>query len=321
MYTARIPFRTPPATRIAEQDAAIEVAGLRYALTWDGYYYVLTATGFPAEADAKKFLVQAQASFAWLLLEKGVAAEADLEPQEIRYFDDPAEAAANIGKSFGGRRWERVDTIIQGSQSAVYPSEKEVRVATALPGNVYTSIPTAHALEVLAQGAGREDSHRVAEDKKLAVALALYGAYFTEQSAKARFLTLVMALEALALATLKAPLVLELMGRWQDEVSALKADKSRTLEELASLEALEREFLFRREDSIRSQIRRLVLETLNPAGDAEQSAREALRLYDIRSRLVHEGTLDHRELDQATRRTKELVHRVLKARFEKVVRG
>lgn len=321
LYTARIPFRTPPTTRIAEEEAAIEVAGLRYSLKWDGYYYVLAATGFPSEADAKKFLVQAQASFAWLLLQKGIAAEVDLEPQGVRYFDDPVEAATNIGRSFGGRLWERVDTIIQGSQSAIYPSQKEVRVATAFPASVYTTIPVVHALEVLAEGAGRAASYRVAEDNKLAVALALYGAYFTEQSAKARFLTLVMALEALALATLKAPLVMELMGRWRDEVSALKADRSKTAEELASLEALERELLFRREDSIRSQIRRLVLETLTTANDAEQFAREALRLYDIRSRLVHEGTLDDRELAEATGRTKELVHRVLKARFERVVHG
>lgn len=321
MYTARIPFRAPLTTRIAEQEAPIEVAGLHYALKWDGYYYVLTATGFPSEADARKFLVQAQASFAWLLLQKGVAADVDLEPQDVRYFDDPVEAAANIGKSFGGRLWERVDTIIQGSQSAIYPSQKEVRVATAFPASVYTTIPAAHVLEVLAEGASRTASHRVAEDNKLAVALALYGAYFTEQSAKARFLTLVMALEALALATLKTPLVMELMGHWRDEVTALKADRSRTVEELASLEALERELLFRREDSIRSQIRRLVIETLTPADDAEQAAREALRLYDIRSRLVHEGTLDNRELDEATGRTKKLVHRVLRARFESVVTG
>ncbi|MFO1252338.1 MAG: HEPN domain-containing protein [Inhella sp.] len=282
---------------------------------------MLTATGFPSEADAKLFLVQARASFAWLLLQKGVAAEADLDPQPIRYFDDPVEAAANIGKSFGGKLWERVDTIIQGSQSAIYPSQKEVRVATALPVGVYTSIPVEHALEVLAQGAGRPDSHRVAEDNKLAVALALYGAYFTEHSAKARFLTLVMALEALAAATLKAPLALELIDRWQNEVSILKADASRTAEDLASLESLERELLFRREDSIRSQIRRLVLESLAPADDAAQSAREVLKLYDTRSRLVHEGTIDQNELDRATGRAKELVHRVLKARFETVVNG
>ena len=321
LYTARIPFRTPPATRIAEEEAAIEVAGLRYVLKWDGCYHVLTATGFVSEADAKLFLVRARSSFAWLLLQKGVAAEVDLVPQAIRYFDDPFEAAANIGKSFGGRLWERVDTIIQGSQSAIYPSQKEVRVATASSLGVHTSIPVEHALKVLTEGAGRPNSHRVADDNKLAVALALYGAYFTEHSAKARFLTLVMALEALAAATLKAPLALELIDRWQDDISTLKADASRTAEELASLESLQRELLFRREDSIRSQIRRLVFESLAPADDAAQSAREALKLYDLRSRLVHEGTLDQIELDSATGRTKELVLRVLKARFETVVNG
>lgn len=318
MYTARIPFLTPPTSRISEQEATLDIANVRYVLKWDGYYHVLVATGLPSEDEAKKFITLSRAAFAWLLLQKGIAAEADLVPQEIRYYDDPIQAGANIGRSFGGKPWDRVDTILQGSQPAVYPTNKQVKVATALPATIHTTIPSAQALETLVQGTIFPSSSRIAGDQKLAVALDLYGAYFSEQSAKARFLTLIMALETLALATLKPELALQLLSKWQLEVNVLKEDQETAEDDKASLESLERELLFRREDSIRSQIRKLVRETLTPADDAELTARSAVKLYDLRSRLVHEGTVDQLELDQATGQAKGLVQKVLAVRFERL---
>lgn len=246
--------------------------------------------------------------------------EANLSPQEIKYYDDPAQAGENIGRSFGSKSLGRIDTILQGAQSAVFPSEKQVKVATVLPADVYTTIPSDHALETLIQGASFPSSSRIAEDHKLAVALDLYGAYFSEQSAKARFLTLIMALEALALGAPKSQLTLKLLSKWQREVEALRENSDTSAEDMASLESLEREMLFRREDSIRSQIRRLVRDLLASENDADLTTRNALRLYDLRSRLVHEGTLPQLDLDRATREAKQLVHRVMAIRFERLTR-
>lgn len=318
MYTVRIPFRVPLSTRIAEHEAGRRRDDVQITLKWEGYYHVLKASGFSSEGEANDFAARAHAAFAWLLLQKGIAASASFQPQKIAYFDDPEKAGINIARSFGLPEAAPIDAIIDGSQTAVYPSSKNIKVGTGFPPDVYTTLPTEATLDVLIEGSTFAGSPSVSADQKLTVALSLYAAYFTEESVKARFLTLIMALEALALATLKAPIALELLNRWQGEVAALRSTFAAESEDAIALDSLERELLFRREDSIRSQVRKLVIAVLSPAADAGDRARDAVRLYDLRSALVHEGQLDAATLDRATGEAKALVHRILLARFNRL---
>lgn len=315
MYTVRIPFLVPSATRIGEQEAQTSRGSIIFTLKWEGYYHVLSAVGFESDDEASSFLATAQSAFAWLLLHKGIAAEANLSPQSIQYNADPIEAGVNLARSFGGTDLGPVDAIIDGSQAAIFETRRSIRKATGFPAGVFSTTASDHALSAMVEGVSLPQSRRAAENQKLGIALALYGAFFTEQSAKAKFLTLIMSLESLATATLKSSLAIELITKWGTELEHYKNNLPPLSEDAASLEALHRELLFRREDSVRSQIRKLVLATLQPDIDAPDRARDAVRLYDIRSKLVHEGTVDSHKLDVALSEAKALVYRTLRARF------
>jgi hypothetical protein len=78
--------------------------------------------------------------------------------------------------------------------------------------------------------------------------------------------------------------------------------------------------MFRKEDSIRRQIRNVVQFTLEDNGDtdAKQTAASAVKIYDLRSTLVHDGTLEFQVLTKATADAKTIVERVLRARFIQV---
>ncbi len=172
-------------------------------------------------------------------------------------------------------------------------------------------------LKFFREGIAFPESAKVIDDAKLRVALELYGAYFSELSANARFLTLVMALEALTSSTLRTELVLNLAAKWKKDVEELQKTVGPESDDADSLEALSRELLFRKEDSIRRQIRTLVFTTLqaNGDGDAEETARKAVQVYDLRSMLVHEGKLESPVLGQAISDAKNVVEWVLRARF------
>ncbi len=145
----------------------------------------------------------------------------------------------------------------------------------------------------------------------------LYAAYFYEQSANAKFLTLIMVLETLTVSHPKHEVALELLTQWRSQVEERKRQLHPGSEEHEALEALERELLFRREASLRSQIRTLVRNTLTTAGNlnASRYAQHAVRAYDRRSTLVHEGTLPTGVLREAARDAREIVEAVLKAEF------
>lgn len=318
MYTVRIAFTVPPSTKIGEDEICDQIGALEVSLKFDGEHHILIATGFSSIERAADFLTRLNSALCWLLLKKGISAEAALEPQTINYFPDPQLAAANLSKSLGTKIDGPVDGMASGTEAAIYPADKCLRFTTFGRGSAYTIVPSKDALQTMLDGLKFEGAHRISKDPKLCVALKLYGAYFTEQSSTARFLTLIMSLEALTLPIPKAPIALALLEKWSIEVDQLAASMAPNSEDAMALAALKREICFRREDSIRSQVRKLVLSTLDGESDAANVAREALRLYDLRSVLVHDGFVEARQLSEATDQARTLVHRVLLSRFRRV---
>ena len=97
----------------------------------------------------------------------------------------------------------------------------------------------------------------------------------------------------------------------------MKKQYSPDVEEVEYLDALEREIVFRKENSIRSQIRALVFETLRVHGeeDAKKTAKRAVDLYDLRSDLIHNGYIENESLSSLIEDTKSIVVNVLKSIF------
>jgi hypothetical protein len=145
--------------------------------------------------------------------------------------------------------------------------------------------------------------------------------HFFESSSNARFLTLVMVLESLTESQPKHQTAQHLIDSWHPQLLELKLKIDETnpnSEESESLEALERELIFRKAASLRSQIRALVVSSLTSVGhlDPEGMGRRAVKLYDARSTLVHEGTLPNEKLTAALRDAKEIARIVLQAQFQ-----
>ena len=322
-YTLRFPFQLAPGRDIANLHAPCEreIDGLLFRFERQGTLYVLTVSGLPSAEAATAYLQRVWAGLMWVVLHHGVAFNAELDFAKVVYTADPQEAADNLYHNFGLPSEGGVDGLVDGNFPAVYRSNKRIRFVTVNPVNLVMGSHIDQFYSRFAEGISIPHGTEIITDAKLKTALDLYAAYFYEHSANARFLTLVMALETLTDNQPKPPFILAILDQWQRHVEHLKGDVQSESDEHAALEALERELLFRREASLRSQIRSLVHRTLEDAGnpDAQVLARQAVRIYDKRSTLVHEGTLPDRELRQAESDAKRIVEMVLKAKF--VLRG
>lgn len=335
MYTLRFPFCLPPGQEIAVTDQAIEFGNIAIFLTKQGCHYVLRADGFTEEAAANHFINCIWAGLMWVLLHLGLSPDAVWQPQDVAEVEDAQQAAQNLHKSFDVPMQGPIHGLIDGARPAVYITGKNFRAIEFGKVHVVSRIPADCVLERFKEGIAVLGSASVLDDKKLHVALELYGTYFREISANARFLALVMALEALAPEAPRTQYIRNLLDKWSTEAKKLRneneqelrkmrqlgcdiVDGSRTLEDnIDALDALEREIFFRTGDSIRSKIHRLVLTTLEANGDkdAAEMAKSAKRVYDLRSKLVHDGKLDSAALPKATSDARTIVERVLRARF------
>lgn len=152
---------------------------------------------------------------------------------------------------------------------------------------------------------------------KLVTALELYAAHFTESQARVRFLLLVVAMEALSRGSKRHDAAIQVLQRWEADLSKEIGNYAPPSEAWFSLDALRRELKFRSEDSIRSQVRKLFAGL--PGVSPEESAllqRRALRVYDKRSTLVHDGQLQAGELTELEVEARELLEKILLSTME-----
>jgi hypothetical protein len=322
MYTLRFPIRVSADRTIGEDEGSVDHQGLTYSLNVRKPYHVIKVQGFSSEQAAKAYIHRIWAGLMWLLLNRDVAPGFVLEVQAVTYPDDPLIAAENLSPSFGVSLVDPVDGLIDGSQPAVYLTDKQIRTVTLGDVSMQISTPSATALALLVEGATHPRSDLLIEDQKLRLAFELYGASFTESSNMARFLTLIMALEALTTPCSRTQPVLDLLNRWKQQADELLHSVKISSEDRESLEALCKELLFRRDDSLRRRIYNMVRSTFEESGDeeADQWAKKAKRLYDVRSKLVHEGDLPENLLSSSTSEAKLLVQRVLRAKYTSTVR-
>ena len=301
----------PPGREIAVTQVSGELDGLTFSLEKHDKFCVFTINGFLTEDRAKRYINNVWAGLMWVLLHCGLPTDVVIELGKVLYPEDPHQAAKNYG--FKGP----FDGFIDGAWPVVYPTEKRIRTEAAgqiIPLQTYSA---GDVLNYFCKGVAFPESATVIDDAKLRVALELYGAYFTELSANARFLTLVMALETLAPSSLRTKLVLCLLDKWKTEVEEKKITVGPESDDAASLKALSLELLFRKTESIRQSIRTVVCTTLQANGDedAAATAGKAVQVYDLRSKLVHKGKLESQVLSQAASDAKDIVERVLRARF------
>jgi len=319
-YILRFPFRLAPGQEFSKLDQPYdaECLGLSLRLGSQSGLYFFSVSNFPDEEAGKLFIPKLWAGLMWALLHQGVSPIAELTPQNIKYTEDPIAAAENISRSLA-LKVDKLDGIIDGANPVVYESHKIVKVMTFPNVTLRQGFAPDKTVAFVHEALSLPHPASVVSDTKLKVALDLYNAFFREASTNARFLTLNMVLEALAPSKLKHQSALDAINSWVAEIKQLQKAAAPESEEWRAYESLIREVGFRKEKSIRSSIRSLVHSTLSPTDpEAESLSREAVRLYDMRSRLVHDGYVPGENLGQAVTRIREISFRVLKARFLQV---
>lgn len=148
---------------------------------------------------------------------------------------------------------------------------------------------------------------------KLRTALELYASHFQEKQVKVRFLLLVMALESLAESTNKHKVAIDVVQNWQIELVDTMLEYEESSDEYKALKAMKMEIgSYSKKDSIRSQIRNLFLGLTNTSPlESTLLQKKAVKVYDGRSKLVHEGFLPTDKLYLLEIEAKELLEKLL----------
>lgn len=146
-------------------------------------------------------------------------------------------------------------------------------------------------------------------DKKLELAFDIYRASFWDYNGKTKFLSMINILEVLATQKDKPQEIKSLINQWRKEIK----EKKETSEDdvFKSLEELDGYLGRAQKQSIGGSISDFVFETLQD----KEKADTAKKCYNIRSRLVHEGSFDNGKYSALIF---EIVREILKKKLSQI---
>jgi hypothetical protein len=324
-YTLLFPFELKSGEALTDLLVDRKLGNLSLTLERQSHKYVLRVEGFKSEQEARDYVNHLWAAFAWLLVNAndGMPFNASLEFGHAYYPPDPKIAAENVAWAYGGtvKEGEVIDVSMDGDLPSVYRTDQKIKrtfggkVRFKRTRNVENFVSTLEQLSTT-------DISSIVKQPKLKLALELYNAFFYEKSDNAKFITLIMVLEALTTEPEKHKVALELIDKWREELNTERGKYDSNTTQHESLTALERELLFRRKASLTSQIRVVVIDALDAedSGKALDYAKQSVKSYNLRSTLVHEGSLSPNLLSSTIEKTKIVVQEVLKAKLLEVIK-
>lgn len=276
-------------------------------------HFVLEAHGFDSEEVALAYAPQLTIGLWNLAIDRHISFVPYFEQRRITRAADPEQAGRNLSSQFGRPYTGPLHGLTDEAGITVYRSDEHICFAS-MRGAGYSATPWALVEQSLVEGIELGVSYGPLSSD-LATALDLYLAHLSETSIRARFLTLIMALEVLSPVTEKHPAAVALLNDFAGMVQA-KLDDAPDEDALDALQALTREIGFRKETSIRRRVRQLILNDAPlPDSELQEFARNVVHAYDLRGALTHTGSVDDQALGNAYEVALKAIKLLLKARL------
>lgn len=327
-YSLRFPLLVSPGREISigSNSTRLSLKGHHLELDRIAHLSVFKIYGFASEQSAREFLLKMGAGLVYADLQHRIGFRFDIAPKRVRLYDSPIEVADNnVKKLMSETGWTHIDGDYDGNETTLVPEHKRLMVFTTGTASVVAGTGASLVTESIATAMDYPYPERLFGNPKLKLACEIYSSSFFEASNNARFLTLVMVLEALSPnARLPGPLiqtvrelvssVIEKKERYA-KAGVLDETSRRLAEEYKRLEDRVRNL---KTVSVGQRMRCLVEQkiSLDPkAGDLTTIGPEIVRIYDIRSRLLHNGLASTTDVTWGLERLMYIVPRVLEVSF------
>jgi hypothetical protein len=310
-YVLYLPFEFPINNDIKEPlPYEGELGGYHVKIVKNAPYYALVIEGLESEESAILLFRRLIVALHWTAIEMRTAVRLSQELQDVEYADDPVLTARNLNESMGLPITTVVDALIDGARPAIYMQEKMVRRLTGQPISVGLGYSPKNILDICNQG--MDQPHRASiENPRLKLALDLYSYSKFEVTGPARFLVLCTVLEVLA----PSPRISKFSEKVIDSfdviiVSEMKNYLADSLE-YRELLAIRSRLGNLKQESHTGRIKKYVEDTFREDNrlDSADAAKDAVRLYRQRGKLVHDGLF---EMSDDLERLEELARSLLK---------
>jgi len=326
-YSIRLPVVVSPGKEISlgKEGANLVFKEYQAEIQRIGNLYVIIIRGFPSEEIAGAFLRKVGAGLIWADLRYHIGLRFTIEPTSIHFYDPPLEISDKSRNTnlMPEIEWTHIDGDYYGNDTVIVPEHKRLILNKMGGINVIAGTGVSVLASMISEAMIYPYPERVFDEPKLRLAYEIYSSAFFESSDNARFLTLVMVLEALCPDSDAPNYIVEMVEKLMIQLKEL-GSKSLKGSHDHDLEILVGRLGSLKKRSITQGIRSLVVEKLKfdqEVIDPAAVGREVVETYDLRSELVHTGRADANSVKRAITKLEYVVPRILKVMFSEIAKG
>jgi hypothetical protein len=244
----------------------------------------------------------------------------------VKLFDSPKpvhdqELFAHLSEARG---WDVIEGKYEADESVIRPEHRKlVRWETGRL-SVQAGLGVDNFFSSLSEAFSLPDLEAVCANRKLQLALEIYGAFAFELSENSQFLTLVTSLEALLPNKRVSSPAGGALEAAKDAVQTMRDAHPRSSPKWLNIDHLLSRLSGLRREAIGTTLREYVSEVVKrnlDLGEPTATTRQLKNLYDVRSKLIHDGLADSLSVTDQLAFLRDFVPRLLETLYREAASG
>lgn len=324
-FISSVPFILSPGSKIelAETVSRTLTGGDRLILEKLQLRYSASVGPYKTEAEAEVGLQRLTAALLWSALEFNVGlrypsgrADVTLHAEPIPISDD--STISYLREVLG---WQETDGFYDVDSPVIRPDHKRLVRFEGGSATITAGIGDNNFLEKVAEALEFPCVEKVAESKKLRLAIEVCAAHRFEVSERAKFVALVTALEALVPDSVVSPLAAAALSVARSAVLEVRNKQHDGSVEWTEVDRLLSRISKLKHEAIGTSMRNFALEAVqrHPSLGYPVATASALRdVYSVRSRLLHDGHVDSKLLQEKLTFLSQFVPKLLRLLFREM---
>jgi|GEM_PF-2826691 len=317
-YLAYLPFDVALGATI-EAPSTLKYGGIEIRLVRLARLYALFAGPFKTDTEADAYLATLRACVAWVALEFQIGTKAAARRGNVTLSDAPRPIADNPNFGFlNGVGWECTDGHYDAESANVIPDHKRLIRFEVGGASVSLGVSADGWSKAFAAIANSGGIATITADEHLMLSIELFAESKALIIPRTRFITLVIAIEALLPDTEVAEEAKAVLDVLKIETRAARDKIPKTSNAWVEIENLLSRVSMLKRNSIGSTMRafvKAVAEKHPELGDPEELGKKVAAVYGVRSDLVHNGTADDKDLSEGLTFLTRFVPQLLKLLF------
>jgi hypothetical protein len=317
-YLLYIPFTVSPGRKISNINFEEKIALDKYEIGFEKtkYPYAVTISSFPTKDEACSFYRKIKSAFFWVSLKHliGLNSPSELTDISLNEIPIPISDKSMLKGIADYAGWKTIDGNYDSDKCIIRPEHKRLVRWEGGQVSVTAGLGVSNFINTIKEAISFSYPENILNNHKLQLAIELYSSFFFEQSSEAKFIRLVTVLEALTPDEKVTEFSISVLNQIKQKTKFMrnqyKAD-SDDYNEINQLLSRIGQLKYKSIGRSLNDFIATIFKNDSSLGKETEILSKLKNLYNLRSKLLHEGVADEQSIENGLQFLMDFVPKLL----------